>query len=160
MTCECGQQHNIPLLSELRKMAGHAAYSTSAVDEINRMIGNGELPWGTTCAISDRRTLETYTFHVQYEFSWHKGSDDSDNLFLYFLSILLPFGSLLRLASFHNKQQEFGRDRIISVPLRVCDRYHKQLNRTRSQRKLRQLLSTVPIYAKLFKEYPKSRIST
>ena len=45
-------------------------------------------------------------------------------------------------------------------PLRVHPDYHDQMRRIRSQAKLRALLRTVPVYAKLLDEFPKAKIST
>ncbi len=51
-----------------------------------------------------------------------------------------------------------GRDTAVSIPLRVCREYHRGLARWGTRRRLRRLLKTVPIYARLLDEYPRATI--
>ena len=50
-----------------------------------------------------------------------------------------------------------GRELIVDLPLRVAADCQQQVRRFR-QRKLKELLQTVPIYDKLLQDYPQARL--
>lgn len=166
IVCDCGQKHNIPLLSELRQMMGQTAYQVGIVGEINRMIRDGELPWGDTCAISGLQTSDSYKICVQYEFTWAKGPRNKSYLYLFFILLLLPiwfiwlFVLLIYKAVSEEESKILGHEKEVWIPLRVRKEYHDRFGRTRSQHKLRRWLRTVPVYDQLFREYPKAKIFT
>ena len=161
--CSCGQSVDVPVLSRLRQAVGQEAYATSTVDVIQRMIRDGELPYGDTCALSGLPTLDVYTLSVQCESKWVRGPGTGRYLFVALSILFLPFWMLwvlLGKALLDEERQELGRDRVVSAPLRVREEHHDRLRRTRSQSKLRKLLRAVPIYAKLLEEFPRARITT
>lgn len=161
--CSCGRAVRTPLLSQLRQLAGHKAYETSSIDTINRMIRDGELPFGDTCAISGLLTSDSCNLYVQCESMWIKGPGFFHHLFVAFTMLAFPFWIiwvLLGWALLDERREEVGRDRSVCTPLRICQEHHRRLRRTRSQSKLRKLLRTVPIYAQLLDEYPQAKIVT
>lgn len=161
--CSCGCPVSVPLLSQLRKSAGQAAYEAGTIDTINRMIRDGELPQGDTCVMSGLPTSDTYGLYVQCESKWIKGPGKGRYLFVALTILFLPFWIiwvLLGKAVLDEERQELGRDRGVYTPLLVRQEHLGQLCRTRSQSKLRKLLRTVPIYAKLLDEFPRARITT
>ncbi|MGD9125883.1 MAG: hypothetical protein PVH19_00770 [Planctomycetia bacterium] len=142
----------------MRRLVGQAAYDGGTIGKIKHMIAEGELPWGDTCAISYRPTSESCNVYVQYEFAYTKRSRQELHWLGTLTRIFLPFGALLPKKSYREEEQSFGFDKEICIPLRVCKEQQYRLGRIRSQRKLRSLLRTVPIYAKLLDEYPKAKI--
>ena len=58
------------------------------------------------------------------------------------------------------KQEDaHGRDTAVEVPLRIHREFHRGLSRWWMRRKLRRLLRTVPVYARLLDEYPKATLA-
>jgi len=163
LNCSCGRRVSVPLLSELRQAAGQRAYETSTIDEIRRMLRDGDLPAGDLCVLSGLPTREVCNLYVHCETKWVKGPKEW-TFYVVILSILfLPFWwvwFLIGKSVLDEERRELGRDRSVQTPLRVHPDYHDQLRRIRSQAKLRSLLRTVPVYAKLLDEFPKAKITT
>ncbi len=159
--CTCGRTVRVPRLSQLRQLAGQGAYEAGTIDTINRMIRDGELPPGDTCAVSGLPTSDSYELYVQCESKWIKGPGTGRYLFVIFTIVFLPFWIiwvLLGKALLDEERRELGRDRSVYTPLRVRQEHHQQLHSMRSQSKLRKLLRDVPIYAKLLDEFPRAKI--
>ena len=162
--CSCGRRISVPLLSELRRSAGQRAYETSTIDEIRRMLRDGELPAGDLCVLSSLPTREVYNLCVHCESKWVKGRSAWPYVLIVAAFVVLtPFVWLVTALAgkdlLDNEGREVGRDRSVITPLRVHPDYHDQMRRIRSQAKLRALLRTVPVYAKLLDEFPKAKIS-
>jgi hypothetical protein len=152
--CECGQSVRVPSLSKLRTMSGVGAYESGAIDTIQRMLAEGALPWGETCAESGRPTRDLIHLVIQCE-RLHLPQDQHK---LALLGVLI-FGWVAALVAFAGKDREaHGRDTSICIPLRLDREYHGKLARWGSQRKLRRLLRTVPVYGRLLEEYPRATI--
>jgi hypothetical protein len=152
--CECGQGVQVPSLSKLRTMSGVGAYESGAIDTIQRMLDEGALPWGETCAESGRPTKDLIHLVVQCE----RLHVPQDRYKLALLAVLI-FGWVAALLAFGGKEREArGRDTSIRIPLRLGRDYHDKLARWGSQRKLRRLLRTVPVYGRLLDEYPRATI--
>lgn len=163
VTCPCGRTVRVPLLSQLRQLAGQEAYETGTIDTINRMIRDGELPFGDTCAISGLPTSDSCNLYVRCESMWTKGPGFFRHLFIIITCVALPctiVWALLGWALLEERHEEVGRDRSVCVPLRVRQEHQRRLRRTRNQAKLRKMLRTVPIYAQLLDEYPQAKIVT
>lgn len=163
LACGCGRTLTVPRLSQLRQFAGEEAYETGVIDTIHRLIRSGELPSAENCVISGIRTAHTCELYVQCESSWMKGGEDgSGPKVVTFLALLAPI-FLIRLLLYSlvwSKEEptQMGRDRGIYVPLRVHEQFAEELRQIRSQAKLRELLSSEPIYATLLEEYPRAKI--
>ena len=130
--CSCGRAVSVPLLSQLRQLAGQAAYEAGTIDTINRMIRDGELPHGDTCAISGLPTLDSYDLYVQCESKWTKGPGTGRYLFVIFTILFLPFWVIwvfVGKALLDEERQVLGSDRGVYTPLRVRQEYHQQLRR-------------------------------
>lgn len=129
------------------------------------MLRDGELPAGDLCVLSDIPTREVYNLYVQCESKWVKGRSAWPYVlivisFVLFTPVIWLVTCLAGRDLFDNEEREVGRDRSVVTPLRVHPDYHDQMRRIRSQAKLRALLRTVPVYAKLLDEFPKAKIST
>ena len=161
--CACGRLIEVPALSRLRQNAGQGAYEAGTIDIIRRMISTGDLPTGQVCALSGDPTSDCYELFVQCESSWMKGPGSGHFAAVILLFLLMPFWFVwmaIGKSMLDEERREVGHNRGVTIPLRICNRCHEKLRRTRSQWKLRRLLRTVPIYAQLLQEFPYARIST
>ncbi len=52
-----------------------------------------------------------------------------------------------------------GRGVVVRVPLRVCAEWHDKVLGMRNQRRLREMLRTVPVYDELLTQYPNATIT-
>jgi hypothetical protein len=136
-------------------MAGEGAYEAGTVDTIQRMLGEGKLPWGETCAVSGVPTAESIELYVECERVYFK-EDHRASLLALAIALGAWWALLLRLGE--KNQDAQGRQTLVRTPLRVAIERQPALNRKPSQRRLRKLLRTVPIYGKLLNDYPKARI--
>lgn len=152
--CECGESVTVPSLSKLRTTAGISSYESGAIDAIQRMLAEGTLPWGETCAVSGRPTRDVILINVQCE---HLAPPKDPIKFALLLAMCA--GPWATLILFSKPGQAHGRDTAVIVPLRVCREYQHGLEGWRGRRKLRRLLKTVPVYARLLGEYPSAALS-
>jgi hypothetical protein len=153
--CECGEGVPVPSLSKLRATAGIGSYETGAIDTIRRMLDQGALPWGDACAVSGRPTRDVLQVEVQCE-RLHVPKDPAR-----FALLLAVCGGPLwaAMALVSRQHPTHGRDTVVVVPLRVCCEYHRGLSSWWMNRKLRRLLRSVPVYARLLDEYRGATIS-
>jgi hypothetical protein len=150
--CECGARMRVPRLSEFRQMAGLGAYESGTIDNIRRMIAERALPWGESCAFSDQLTRDTLDLSVHCE----RVHGENDGMRLRIVVGLL-FGPLWMMTARQGTREAVGRETAVWTPLRVAQEHQKKVTRA-SQKTLRRLLRTVPIYAKLLDQYPHSTI--
>ena len=170
--CDCGRSLLIPKLSGLRLSVGQEAYGRNTPGTIAQMIRSGELPSGEICDVSGQFTKDIAIFCVECERVRVRGERwdaTGERMFfaamfrLFFLGligalvshIIVPFRRSNRES---NAPQEHGHQVVVQVPLYVCSPSHVRLKR-RSQRYLKRLLSQIPIYATLLKEYPEATVS-
>jgi len=160
--CACGNEVQVPRLSELRTAAGQRQYESGTVDTIKRLIVEGKLP-GARCAISGELTDDVSYFDVECQRVWVSGDSAKAGCIITLLLavITLPFGWLVyfrrgRRRAAHGDQMH-GYELTVRVPLRVCGRFEQRL-RDMSQRELHRVLKTAPEYEKLLEQYPCARI--
>jgi hypothetical protein len=123
------------------------------------MVSNGELPWGADCAYSGRQTSDRLDLVIECE-----GPDRGPVRGGYLVATMasLFFGVIGRVLA------EIWRDTlpanvrarlvVVRVPLLVRSQFHDKVRAMRSQRRLRGMLRTVPIYGELLTQYPKAKI--
>jgi hypothetical protein len=153
--CECGESVPVPSLSKLRAAVGIGAYESGAIDAIRRMLAEGALPWGETCAVSGRPTADLILVKVQCERLYHV-KDRTRSMML--ITLLFGFWAVLFLRR-GDQDYPHGRDTAVEVPLRVHHEFHRGLSRWWTKRRLRRLIMTVPVYARLLDEYPRAAIA-
>lgn len=160
--CDCGKTVPVPLLSALRRAAGES--NRTIVEELRFQIASKELPYGNLCPFSGKLADDVVTINVQCERSWTRGGEElSFAKFVWFLTFYCLFGWLAALVSsilFRKTPiEEFGRETVIDLPLKVSAEMRSQVIRMRSQNSLKTALRTVPIYEKLLDEYPDAVVS-
>lgn len=160
IACVCGAQIAVPLLSALRRSAGETAIPLNAVETIQALIRDGELPQGDLCPYSGALANLTFHVRVQCERSWVRGSEPigARDAVTYVL-FLGWIGALIAYGKSRGQREELGRDTIIELPLRVSADAAVKLARLRSQRTWKALLRKTPAYARLLDEYPDARIT-
>jgi hypothetical protein len=151
---------DVPLLSALRRSAGETAIPLNALETIQALIRDGELPSGDVCPYSGASANCTLFVCVRCERSWVRGSDsiDARGAILYVL-FLGWIGALIALGKSGARREELGRDTAIDLPLRVSSAATSKLMRLRNQRKWKALLRETPAYARLLDEFPDARVT-
>jgi hypothetical protein len=153
--CLCGAEVKVPSLGRLREMVGKDPYESGPADMIRRMVQTGELPAGRTCAHSRKPTDDVLDFEILVPRSFQRpqGLDKLISNFWLFGIMGQIYMTLFRPP----KIEEAGAVRV-RAPLRVSARYHAKVRRM-SQRRLKKLLRTVPVYAKLLEESAFTKVS-
>jgi hypothetical protein len=155
VTCRCGRFVAVARLSQLRTRAGFAAHETNIRDSILRMIDDQLLPWGQCCAVTEMPTTDVMWFDIQCESTFSKGGPVHPLLAIW--SLLIPGGVWAMLLRSREPAEIHGRDIVIRVPLLV--QQDKQAGfRKSTQRRLKTILSKVPVYQELLREHPSARI--
>ena len=153
VVCDCGATVQVPSLGKLRESSGIGRYESGITDRIQRMVQTGELPGGHTCVVSQNPTDDVIELEI-FMPRFFKPEDDHEK------TTVMMFGiwSLVYLALVRPRQFAEEGGTTVHVPLRVARRSHKKVRRM-SQRRLKRLLRTVPVYAQLLEENPDARIS-
>jgi hypothetical protein len=153
----------VPRLSLLKSAVGEC--TLNAFERIGVMIAKGELPSGDVCLYSGRLANETMFFHVQCERPHVRGADNWSigKTVVFVVSMVLLFGWIVvaiawALRSRSHPREELGRDISLALPLRINSDVHDEVARMNSWQ-LKKLLSRVPIYEELFREYPRAVVA-
>jgi hypothetical protein len=159
ISCGCGAVVLVPLLSQLRVSAGQEAYESGIVDKILRLKSEGKLPLGDHCLLSGQRTEDTALVRVQCERSYDKGPPKYEK-FLAILSFFFIgiFAWFVAKETLGQKPEWVGRDLELSLPIRVHRDLRDDLQKIRNQKRLRELLRAVPLYAQLLDDYPSAEV--
>jgi hypothetical protein len=152
LACRCGQPIRVPSLSKLRELSGKGAYEAGIIDTICRMVGNAELPFGEMCALCGEPTNDVIDLYVHAEQVSEIGTSAGAAAL-----VAILFSPLIAIAMAIKPQREIGRDTFVPAPLRMCAKHEGRVRKA-SQRTLKGWLKSVPVYARLLREYPKPRV--
>jgi hypothetical protein len=150
VTCDCGAELRVPPLIRLRERSGIDPYESSTIDTIGRMLSQGLLPANEVCAVSGEPTFDVLYLTVKVP-SAFKSKGGRAMQVLLALTISPWFFALPPLFKKIVPLEESTRT--IEVPVRVAAHRQAKLRRA-SQNRLKRLLRTVPLYAKLLDENP------
>jgi hypothetical protein len=117
------------------------------------MVQSGELPAGQTCAVSRRPTDDVLEFEILVP-RFFRNREASDRRVLFLFGV---WGALYLLLFGRTCMEEEGALKI-RVPVRIARLQHGKVRGMR-QGRLRRILRTVPVYARLLEENPHVRIS-
>lgn len=129
LQCLCGSENLVPPLSELRRQAGMAAFEKSTSDTILEMVSDGRLPPGPGCVdcgtVCDERPLVALCERVRLGTSESRGQWSGGFIagILGGLPFFLPLGSW---TAGEVREQQLGRDVVVPMPVRICDRCWEQ----------------------------------
>lgn len=162
LNCDCGQSLSVPPLSKLRQLAGQDAYTTNAVEAIQKQLNQGQIPAGLDCLICNAVNCQQHDFIAVCESTYTKGTDSAaandipslmSKLFLIFAAPrLLVFWLLKR--SDEIEVEQFGRDTSVEVALPVCDSCVSSGHNPKSVKTAKKLMRQVALYDRLLEEYP------
>lgn len=152
--CACGHSVRVPSLSELRISAGQEAIPLTIVERIRDALAAGDLPIGQNCAVSGRPTRDLMYFHVECE-----RVSTREQGAVGWLTTLFFFLSKHLWAVSDGPIEEHGRQTGVEVPIRIDVEFHERLLAGCSQRRLRDYLRQVPLYAELLEEFPSAVIT-
>jgi hypothetical protein len=118
------------------------------------MLLAGALPSGRTCVRCNRDTGDVIRVLAVCERAWVRRRGG----FSWGLLVLALFSPLVRLWLLLHRpeEKEYGRDKVYSLPLRVCPDCRPALRRTRE---MRQWLRRVPEYDSLLDKFPNAQVS-
>jgi hypothetical protein len=155
----------VPLLSELRKLAGQDPYITNAREKIQRLLASGYIPPGEVCVMCGLRTAEVWQCTAACERKWVERRRETGNsalmaLRMIFSPLTMALASFTRSADGEDEMQvERGRDVVVKLPLRLCQNCREKRLLAKAE-DLRRALGRVPEYAELLKEYPDAELSS
>jgi hypothetical protein len=138
-------------------VAGETATPPGALETIQVLIRDGELPSGEVCPFFGDPADRTLSVRVQCERSWVRGSHPIDAKGAMFYVLLLSWiEALIAYCKLDARRKELGRDTAIDLPLRVSSAATSQLMRLRSL-PLRALNGTLTSSATAQRRRPISR---
>jgi len=158
IACRCGNSVVVPRLSDLRRSAGETPIRNGVVERIQSMIWSGEIPGDGVCPYSHRPADAVAVFVVQCEWKWKTGGERDVSFLVHCLTLFSSTLAWLIARANSRPEQEFGRDTVLELPLRISADVGDEITALRDQKKLRMLLCSVPIYTELFATYPAATI--
>jgi len=145
-------------LSKLRGSAGESPIPLNALERIQAMIRDGRLPSGDICPYSGRPAHETMIFRVHCESPWAKGPGGGETLATIALGLCFGFIGSLIASRDSGPEEIVGRETTIDLPVRISPEARPELERLRSQKRIKAVLSQTPIYAQLLREFPEATV--
>jgi hypothetical protein len=158
VTCRCGTTVKVPRLSELRRAAGEEAFVRSTIDRIEQQIRNDEIPLGEVCLLSMRPTREVIHVRVECEMPFSRGGISWWGLaFTAAFALMCSWLFAVYYLLTREPAECHGREVVVRVPLRISSDCQPEFRKLRPAR-VKELLTTVPIYAQLLAEYPRAKV--
>lgn len=153
--CRCGRAVVIPSLRELRRRSGLGEPDVSPELVVETLLLAGKLPEEDHCVLCGVATDTSVCCRTECERARVQSGQPS--LWHYLLGFL-TFGWLgVVIASLWAREdREWGKDRIFSLPLRVCDACRQRLT---TPAEVKAALCRVPLYRRLLTKYPCAKIS-
>jgi hypothetical protein len=154
LRCQCGRSLEVPSLHELRRLAGLPPPGLRPEVVVETLLLAGKLPEEQHCVVCATPTEGVLCCTTECEWA----TVISGRPWWAYVLSFLTFGwvGALVLLATSRDEQEWGKDRIFPLPLRVCDHCKGRLNGTKERK---AALSQVPIYRALLEKYPKARIT-
>ncbi|MCI0685251.1 MAG: hypothetical protein L0Y71_24400 [Gemmataceae bacterium] len=148
--CTCGRTVTVPSFRELRQRSGLGEPQPPAAMVIESLLLAQELPQERECVLCGIATDHVVSCRTICEQAY---VETGDRPWWQVLIAAVTFGWLFALifAADRKPAQEFGNDRIYSLPLRVCDRCVPQLSNATA---VKEALGRAPLYRRLLAEYP------
>lgn len=153
--CLCGRTNRVPKLSELRQIAGEAAFTVGAVDRIRALQQIGKIPFGE-CMLCGNPTKAAVECEIVCEAPWVK---KRSILFWIFACMTLGFV----VAAFVKRKEEsdeevHGKDTVIRIPISLCPTC-ESTHPMGLHVLVYNLLRSNSTYRHLFEEYPNLQIA-
>jgi len=169
MACRCGRVVTVPAVdrsakppvSNVGRDAPHEADGDDdTIHTIKRMLRTRELPAPGRCPHSGKPANDVVVFRLHFDpvveeelAAGAQAAQKSRGLFGW-------FGGRGGATIATKSSRAVGHDVWVDMPVRVARESHTEILASRSQKQFRDMLRTVPIYAKLLAEHPTARIET
>jgi hypothetical protein len=146
--CRCGGTVPVPSFFELKRLAGVPPVAPELA--IERLLAAGRLPEETECVVCGVRTDDICRCWVDCEQAVVRPGGTG----LHPVSLLT---ALLGLVVFSSRRaEEYGRDRLFYLPLRVCAGCRSGM--LQHEPAVKTALGRVPLYRQLLEKYPHARV--
>ena len=153
--CSCGRTVLVPSLHELRHRAGLPQPGLTPEKVVETLLLAGKLPEDHHCVLCGVVTDGVICCTTECERAYIQSG--RPRWWVYLLSILTfgwPGAAVVYATS--REDREWGKDRILPLPLRVCGDCRSHLT---GRPALKAALSRVPVYQRLLDKYPDARIT-
>jgi hypothetical protein len=119
LTCSCGLEQVLPSLSKLRASAGLTPFETSTPTAIWAALRSGELELGDSCVACSVPTQSVYAIWAVCERSYRHVSG----------GVQANIAFVVPVAEAEVREEHRGRDVIVPLPIRLCERCAGQIDR-------------------------------
>jgi hypothetical protein len=153
--CVCGRTIVVPSLHELRRRAGFDEPKLSPEKTVETLLLAGKLPQEDHCVLCSCATDDFILCTTECERAYVQSGRPPWWVYLLGYMTFGLIGTVL-VHSTKTSAQEWGRDRVFTLPLRVCAGCQPRLTEHES---LRAALWRVPVYRRLLEKYPQARIT-
>ena len=162
MACRCGRtvvvpaRERTPPPATLPPDGSGGAADDELIHTIKRMLRTRELPAPGKCPLSGKAAADVVVFRLHFDpdaerrLAADAGAKSSG------WSLFGWLGG--RSGAATQEPETSRRDVWVDMPLRVAHEAHAEIIHTTSQKQFRDLLRTVPIYARLLAAHPTARI--
>ena len=168
MACRCGRVVNVPAVDRPtpapvsapgRDQPQEASTADDTIQTIKRMIRTRELPAPGKCPHSGKPANDVVVFRLHFDPVAEQELAATDQASAKSgWSLFGLFSGKGGTATAQRPREALGRDVWVDMPMRVANEAHAEILLSRSQKHFRDMLRTVPIYAKLLAEHRTARI--
>jgi hypothetical protein len=161
-TCVCGRPIVVPSLSDMRTRAGVPTNAISPEFVVEHLLATGGFDGGKSCVACGIDTDATIVVTTECERAiQHKSGGFSWPLFLFLLIFCFPLWFWYLFAYVWAYQgpetpQEFGRDKIYPLPLRICQACRQKLA---GPADIKQCLRKIQEYDLLLTKFPDANVT-
>lgn len=162
MACRCGRTVVVPMRERTPPPATLPPDGSGGVADddlihgIKRMLRTRELPLAGKCPLSGKPADDVVVFRLHFDPEAERRLAEDAVQKASGWSLFGWLGG--RSAAATDEAETARRDVWVDMPLRVAREAHAELIHTTSQKQFRDLLRTVPIYARLLAAHPTARI--
>lgn len=164
MACRCGRtivvpaRERTPAPATLPPEASGGAVDDDLIHTVKRMVRTRELPVAGKCPLSGKAANDVVVFRLHFDpVAERRLAEDAGQK----SSGWGLFGWLGgRPAAATQEAETSRRDVWVDMPMRVSHEAYGEIIHTTSQKQFRDLLRTVPVYARLLAAHPTARIET
>jgi hypothetical protein len=157
--CQCGLTLVVPSLHELRRRAGLPVPELPPEKIVETLLLAGKLPQEDYCVLCGVTTEGVICCTTECERAYVPSSHPSWRWAFWGIGLIVsPFDAIKDaiIASHADEGREWGKDRVFTLPLRVCVKCRHDLIGLSA---LKAALERVPLYRRLLEKYPEARIT-
>jgi len=166
MACRCGRAVTVPGRERTPAPATVAPGAAAPVEEddlvhtIKRMLRTRELPPAGKCPVTGRNADDVVVFRLRFDPEAERRLAEDAEPKSGSWSLFGWLGGRSGATEAPADTEAAKRLVAVDMPLRVSREAHAEIIRSTSQKQFRDLLRTVPVYARLLAAHPTARIAT